>query len=70
LPDLDSATSQFYINVVDNPKLDEGKYAVFGKVIAGGDVVDKIKGVKTGIKAGHKDVPLEDVVIKSIRLVD
>jgi len=72
--DPDSATAQFYINVKDNKGLDGSNsragYAVFGKVIEGMDVVDKIKGVKTGTKAGHSDVPLEDVVIKSVKLVE
>ena len=71
--DPDSATAQFFINVVDNKFLDKSPksegYAVFGKVIEGMDVVDKIKAVKTGTKAGFKDVPNEDVVIKSVRLV-
>ena len=71
---LDSATSQFYINVKDNKGLDgaPGKatgYTVFGKITEGMDVVDKIKVVKTGTKMGHQNVPTEDVVIKSIRLV-
>jgi cyclophilin family peptidyl-prolyl cis-trans isomerase len=69
----DSATSQFYINVKDNKGLDgaddKAGYAVFGKVTEGMDVVDKIKVVKTGSKMGFRDVPVEDVVIKSIRLV-
>jgi cyclophilin family peptidyl-prolyl cis-trans isomerase len=71
--DLDSATSQFYINVVDNSsKLDEPKYCVFGKVIAGMDVVDKIRDVKTTSvnvngRAVMRDVPAEEVVIKSVR---
>jgi cyclophilin family peptidyl-prolyl cis-trans isomerase len=69
----DSATDQFFINVVDNgSKLDRNEdsagYAVFGKVVDGMDVVDKIKAVKTGVKLGMKDVPLEDVVIQSIRV--
>ena len=65
--DLDSATAQFYINVLDNPNLDQGKYAVFGKVIEGMDVVDKIKAVKTGSRGGHGDVPAQDVVITSMK---
>lgn len=66
---LNSATSQFYINVVDNSeKLDKPRYCVFGNVIAGMDVVDKIKAVETGPRGGHGDVPLQDVVIKSVRL--
>ena len=65
-----SATAQFFINVSDNPFLDhKGQntqgwgYCVFGEVLEGMDVVDKIKGVKTGAKQGHQDVPMEDVVI-------
>ncbi|MDM0112667.1 peptidylprolyl isomerase [Variovorax sp. J22R133] len=69
-----SATSQFFINVVDNPKLnapnpDGYGYTVFGKVIAGKDVVDKIRGVPTGNKGGMQDVPLETVTIKSATVV-
>ncbi|ACM20334.1 peptidylprolyl cis-trans isomerase, cyclophilin-type [Geotalea daltonii FRC-32] len=74
---VDSATSQFFINVVDNPFLDHrGKspdlfgYAVFGQVSEGMDVVDAIKEVKTGSKAGHGDVPVETVFINSIKLVE
>jgi peptidyl-prolyl cis-trans isomerase B (cyclophilin B) len=66
--DLDSATSQFYINVVDNSRsLDKPQYCVFGKVIAGMDVVDKIKAVSTGRRGHHDDVPVEDVKIISVR---
>jgi cyclophilin family peptidyl-prolyl cis-trans isomerase len=68
---LDSATDQFYINTVDNSsKLDRPKYCVFGKVIDGMDVIDKIKKVKTTTKGFHENVPEEDVVIKSIRRAD
>lgn len=72
----DSATSQFYINVADNgASLDDkgGRnegYTVFGRVIEGMDVVDKIKAVKTTTKEGHRNVPVEDVVIKSVRRTD
>jgi peptidyl-prolyl cis-trans isomerase B (cyclophilin B) len=72
--DPNSATAQFYINVVDNAGLDKANaqdgvgYCVFGKVTEGMDIVDKIKEVKTGRKGGHRDVPLEDVTIKSVRL--
>ena len=62
----DSATAQFFINVVDNPRLDTagGGYAVFGKVIAGMDVVDKIKAVATANRGGpFQDRPVNDVVI-------
>lgn len=72
--DPNSATSQFFINHVNNSQgLDKGKaqdgfgYCVFGKVIEGMDVVDKIAGVKTGVVRGHRDVPLSPVTIKSIR---
>lgn len=65
-----SATAQFFINVAKNdflnhtaPSAQGWGYAVFGKVIAGTEVVDKIKAVKTGSKAGHGDVPVTDVVI-------
>ena len=66
----DSATAQFFINVVDNPRLDTygGGYAVFGKVIDGMDVVDKIKTVPTTNKAGHQNVPVADVVIRKATL--
>jgi len=63
----DSATCQFFINVKDNAFLDQPRdgagYAVFGRVAAGMGVVDKIRGVKTGSKGGHQDVPLEPVTI-------
>ena len=74
---VDSATSQFFINVVDNAFLDNrGKspdlfgYAVFAQVIEGMDVVDAIKDVKTGNKGGHGDVPVEPVFIKSITVAE
>ena len=70
----DSATSQFFINVVNNdglnrPRPDGFGYAVFGKVVDGMDVVDKIKAVKTGVKMGMPDVPETPVVIKSVTVV-
>jgi cyclophilin family peptidyl-prolyl cis-trans isomerase len=74
-PQPNSATSQFFINVVDNTFLDKAKagdgvgYCVFGRVIDGMDVVDKIKAVETGNVGPHGDVPKKDVVIKSIRVV-
>jgi len=71
-PEIDSATCQFFINLVDNTFLDhksnnpeEFGYAVFGKVVAGMDVVDAIAGVATGSKGGHQDVPREPVTILS-----
>jgi peptidyl-prolyl cis-trans isomerase B (cyclophilin B) len=69
----DSATAQFFINVTDNGFLDKARagdgvgYCVFGKVIEGLDVVDKIKAVKTTTKGGHGDVPVTDVLINSVR---
>ena len=72
----DSATSQFFINVKDNAFLDySGEspqgwgYAVFGKVVEGTDVVDKIKGVPTGNAGGHQDVPRTAVVIEKAERV-
>jgi peptidyl-prolyl cis-trans isomerase A (cyclophilin A) len=65
--DVNSATSQFFVNLKDNDFLDHSRgnfgYAVFGKVTDGMDVVDKIAAVKTGKKRGFDDVPLETVVI-------
>lgn len=70
--DPDSATSQFFINVVDNARLDSRGpgtgYAVFGKVVEGMDVVDKIKLVATGNKGMHQNVPLEPITIKKASL--
>jgi len=75
-PNPNSATAQFFINVANNSFLNftaptpQGYgYAVFGKVVEGMDVVDKIKKVKTGSRAGHQDVPLEDVVITQAEIV-
>jgi peptidyl-prolyl cis-trans isomerase A (cyclophilin A) len=67
----DSATAQFFINVKDNNFLDAARspdgngYAVFGKVVQGMDVVDKIRKVETGQKPPHGDVPLQPILIKS-----
>jgi peptidyl-prolyl cis-trans isomerase A (cyclophilin A) len=70
--DPDSATAQFFINVVDNARLDSRGpgtgYAVFGKVVEGMDVVDKIKAVATGNKGMHQNVPLEPITIKKASL--
>lgn len=75
--DPHSASSQFFINVKDNSFLNHsGKnpegwgYCVFGEVVEGEDVVNRIKGVKTGITMGHQDVPVEPVVIESATLVE
>jgi len=70
----DSATAQFFINVVNNnglnrPSPDGHGYAVFGKVIDGMDVVDKIKAVKTGMVRGFRDVPETPVLIKSVKVI-
>ena len=69
--DPHSATAQFFINVADNAFLNHTAisaqgwgYAVFGKVVSGNDVVDKIKAVKTGRKGFHDDVPNDDVIIE------
>ncbi len=67
--ELDSATSQFYINLVDNFRLDEMKYCAFGKVVAGMEAVDAIAQVPTGSKRGHANVPLEPVTILSATVV-
>lgn len=72
--DPNSATSQFFINVVDNPFLDaenarDGNgYAVFGRVVEGMDVVDRIKAVPVGDKAGQQNVPLQPVILKKASL--
>ena len=69
--EIDSATSQFFINLRDNDFLDHAGrdygYAVFGQVCGGMDVVDKIAAVATGSGAGHKDVPLEPVTILEMK---
>ena len=69
LNDPNSATSQFYINHVDNANLDKLGYAVFGQVVEGMDVVDAIAKVETGIKDMHQNVPVEPVIIKSAKVV-
>jgi cyclophilin family peptidyl-prolyl cis-trans isomerase len=70
--DINSATSQFFINVKDNDFLNhrgpaQFGYCAFGKVVSGTDVVDKIKAVPTGRKGGMDDVPTETVIIKSVK---
>jgi cyclophilin family peptidyl-prolyl cis-trans isomerase len=71
--DPHSATSQFFVNLVDNAFLDPGRggvgYAVFGCVTEGMDVVDKIAAVKTGSKGGHQDVPVTPIEVKSAKPV-
>lgn len=70
---IDSATSQFFINVVDNAGLDypnNGGYAVFGKVTKGMDVVDAIVNSPTTVKGGMGDVPVEPILIKSAKVAE
>lgn len=75
--DPHSATAQFFINVADNdflnhtaPTTNGWGYAVFGQVVEGTEVVDKIKGVKTGNRGFHQDVPAEDVIIEKASVVE
>lgn len=74
--DPHSATSQFFINIADNDFLNYSAptpagwgYCVFGKVVEGMHVVDQIKGVPTGSKLGHKDVPLSDAIVEKVAVV-
>ena len=74
--DPHSATAQFFVNVSNNAFLNHSSkttdgwgYCVFGKVSEGMDVVNKIKAAKTTFRAGHQDVPVEDIVIESVELV-
>ncbi|ARP88762.1 peptidylprolyl isomerase [Bordetella genomosp. 9] len=75
--DPQSATAQFFINVADNdflnftaPTANGWGYAVFGKVTEGTDVIDKIKGVKTGNSGFHQNVPTQDVIIEKAEVVE
>jgi peptidyl-prolyl cis-trans isomerase A (cyclophilin A) len=69
--DINSATSQFFVNLKDNDALDHKRgnfgYAVFGKVAQGMEVIDQIASVETGRRKGHEDVPLEAVIMTSVR---
>lgn len=74
--DVHSATAQFFINVADNASLNYTSstprgfgYCVFGKVVDGTDIVDRLKKVKTGSRSGHQDVPLEDVVVRKASVI-
>ena len=72
--DPDSASAQFFINVVDNanldyPKPDGNGYAVFGKVVEGMDVVDKIRAAPTDSRGAHQNVPVAPITIKTARVV-
>ena len=73
---LRSATSQFYVNVADNAMLDhrgyspdDFGYAVFGRVLSGMEVIDKIAATPTGIRGDHEDVPVSPVVIQKVSVV-
>jgi cyclophilin family peptidyl-prolyl cis-trans isomerase len=73
---VDSATGQFFINCKDNSFLDHRDtssrgygYAVFGRVVEGMDVVRKIEKAPTGVKGGHRDVPVEDITIVSVEIL-
>jgi peptidyl-prolyl cis-trans isomerase A (cyclophilin A) len=72
--DINSATSQFFVNLTDNGFLDHGPrdygYAVFGRVTDGMEVIDKIARLGTGTRKGYQDAPLEDVVIVSARRLE
>lgn len=72
--EIDSATSQFFINLVDNSFLDHGDrdfgYAVFGEVTNGMDIVDEIASSATGSKMGHQDVPIEPIMITEVSFID
>jgi cyclophilin family peptidyl-prolyl cis-trans isomerase len=71
--DINSATSQFFVNLKDNDFLDHSRanfgYAVFARVTEGMDVIDKIAAVETGRKRGFDDVPVDPVVMKSARRI-
>jgi cyclophilin family peptidyl-prolyl cis-trans isomerase len=72
--DVNSATSQFFVNLKDNDFLDHKRgnfgYAVFARVTEGMDVIDQIAAVETGRRGGHDDVPVEPVVMNSVRRIE
>jgi len=75
--DPHSATAQFFINIADNkflnhssPTIDGWGYCVFGRVVKGMDIVDAIKGVATTTKGYHQDVPVDDIVIEKVEVID
>ncbi len=75
-PNPNSATAQFFINVANNSFLNHTAptpqgfgYCVFGRVVEGQDVVDRLRKVRTGSNAGHQDVPVEDIVITKAEIV-
>jgi len=71
--DVNSATSQFFVNLKDNESLNHSRgnfgYAVFARVTEGMDVVDKIAAVETGRRRGHDDVPVEPVIVRSAKRI-
>ena len=71
--DVNSATSQFFVNLKDNASLNNSRgnfgYAVFARVTAGMDIVDKIAEVETGRRRGHDDVPVEPVIVRSAKRI-
>ena len=72
--EINSATSQFFVNLADNAFLDNSPgnfgYAVFGRIVDGMDTIDKIAKEKTGRRQGHDDVPVNDVVVTSAKQVE
>ena len=74
--DPDSATSQFFINLVDNDFLDKKNaqdgygYCVFGKVIEGIKIIESIGEVSTTTKSGHSDVPEDDIIINKVKIIN
>ena len=74
---IDSATAQFFINLVNNDSLNHKNdthagfgYAVFGEIVKGMDVVDSIARVKTGTFNGFRDVPKEPIIIKNVSIIE
>jgi cyclophilin family peptidyl-prolyl cis-trans isomerase len=72
--DVNSATSQFFVNLADNEFLNNKPgnfgYAVFGRVDSGMDIIDAMAAVKTGSRSGHQDVPTETITIESVRRIE
>ena len=72
--EVDSATSQFFINLADNHFLDHGGrdfgYAVFAEVVSGMDIVDSIAAISTQMSNGHQDVPSEAIIIEDVEIIE
>ena len=72
--EVDSATSQFFINLADNHFLDHGGrdfgYAVFAEVVSGMDIVDSIATISTQMSNGHQDVPSEAIIIEDVEIIE